>query len=337
MFESSIVDGIEYVFPMDSNDLIIRSVKEDHTIPCAYNIDFIKYFADPDDGYIIDAGCHIGTYSLPLAKDGYNVIAIDACIESIQCLNASINMNNIPNILTINACLSDCKQLCSFNSNTDATSAIDLNPLVDLDPLPLPNLLAIEKFISKPLTDSSKVTIETSTLDDIIGTKNCSLIKLDVEGHEKEVLMGSTGIIKNHSPSLLIEINTCLLEQNNTDPREIFKVLDDLSYDIFICTYQGSADSQQYRLQPIKPTDIFPFCVIDVLCLHNTYDKSKLEMHDYFTVGDIADQFNNPKIRMYDKESPCYSYFDRAFSELINNQVISLGSTNLRRNRRSIY
>lgn len=48
--------------------------------------------------------------------------------------------------------------------------------------------------------------VETKKLDDIIKDKEISFIKIDVEGHELNVIEGALNTIKKHKPSLLIEI-----------------------------------------------------------------------------------------------------------------------------------
>ena len=47
---------------------------------------------------------------------------------------------------------------------------------------------------------------EKKKLDDVITDRKIGFIKIDVEGHEKEVLIGAERIIKNNKPVMLIEI-----------------------------------------------------------------------------------------------------------------------------------
>jgi len=48
--------------------------------------------------------------------------------------------------------------------------------------------------------------IETKKLDNLLINKKIGFIKIDVEGHEKNVLNGSLDILKKNKPTLLIEI-----------------------------------------------------------------------------------------------------------------------------------
>ena len=60
------------------------------------------------------------------------------------------------------------------------------------------NLLNNEDFIT--------FKIRTKKLDDVLSNNNIGFIKIDVEGHEKNVLNGAIEIIKKNKPVLLVEI-----------------------------------------------------------------------------------------------------------------------------------
>ena len=49
-------------------------------------------------------------------------------------------------------------------------------------------------------------SVETKKLDELIQLNNIGFIKIDVEGHESEVIKGSTELIKKNKPTLLVEI-----------------------------------------------------------------------------------------------------------------------------------
>tara|TARA_R110002020_G_scaffold212736_1_gene419338 strand:+ start:1526 stop:2467 length:942 start_codon:yes stop_codon:yes gene_type:complete len=270
---------IEFVYPIDCSDTIVNDIKEG-VIKAAHTVDFIQFFIGDRPGHILDVGCHIGTYSLPLALDGYNVIAIDGCKESIECLNQSIIRNKVSNLTTIHVPVSDRETTCSFDSRTNCGSMINLEG------------------------DS----LRTTTIDSILNGKDCSFIKLDIEGHEGNAIEGSLKTLEKCQPPLLIEINNHLLERNGSDPREIFVRLEDLSYDVFLVHLD-------FKLRPVRPTDVFPYCVLDVLCLHKSYDKSKLTIKEPYTDQEIHEALMSPEQQMYHTDSPCYNYFNRMREE----------------------
>ena len=72
------------------------------------------------------------------------------------------------------------------------------------------------------MDESTKTTVECRRLDDIY-TGIPSLIKIDVEGCELEVLKGAENTIKKYTPTLLIEIF-------DFDTNEVPKYLKSLGY-----------------------------------------------------------------------------------------------------------
>ena len=48
--------------------------------------------------------------------------------------------------------------------------------------------------------------VKKNKLDNLIKSKNIGFIKIDVEGHELEVINGARKLIKENKPILLIEI-----------------------------------------------------------------------------------------------------------------------------------
>ena len=48
--------------------------------------------------------------------------------------------------------------------------------------------------------------VKTIKLDDIIKNRKIGFIKIDVEGHEKNVIKGASKIIKKNKPNMLVEI-----------------------------------------------------------------------------------------------------------------------------------
>jgi len=60
------------------------------------------------------------------------------------------------------------------------------------------NYLQNEKFIIHK--------VKLGKLDDILISNRIGFIKIDVEGHEKNVLEGAKNLIKKNKPNLLVEI-----------------------------------------------------------------------------------------------------------------------------------
>ena len=67
-------------------------------------------------------------------------------------------------------------------------------------------------------------------MDDILYDKKIGFIKIDVEGHEKEVINGSKNIIKKYKPNLLVEIEE---RHNKTKVVDTINYINKLGYDSF--------------------------------------------------------------------------------------------------------
>ena len=80
------------------------------------------------------------------------------------------------------------------------------------------------------IQDYDTFKVKKIKLDDILKNKDISFIKIDVEGHEKEVINGSKNIIINNRPALLVEIE----ERHSNHPvNETIKFINNLGYNSF--------------------------------------------------------------------------------------------------------
>ena len=78
--------------------------------------------------------------------------------------------------------------------------------------------------ITSRYTHKNKVEFHLKRLDDQLSAEqrsNVSLIKLDVEGHEYEVLCGAVMTLKESSPLILFEVNVGEIEHGSTKAKEL--------------------------------------------------------------------------------------------------------------------
>ena len=78
----------------------------------------------------------------------------------------------------------------------------------------------------------SNYKVKTKKLDNILINKNIGFIKIDVEGHEKNVIIGAENIIKKNKPNLLIEI-----EEKHTKEKveDVIIFINDFGYKSYYC------------------------------------------------------------------------------------------------------
>ncbi len=144
---------------------------------------------------IIDIGANTGVYSL-IAKSinpSADVYAFEPVERVYDKLIKNMYINNF-NVQCINK----------------AVSRIDGEAII-YDPVDNEHIysVTINKNIDHPDSCVKPVTVKTITLDTFIvdaGINKVDLIKIDVETHEPEVLMGFQKFINIHQPTMLIEI-----------------------------------------------------------------------------------------------------------------------------------
>ncbi len=137
----------------------------------------------------VDVGANVGMHSLVMSRctgAGGRVLSFEP-IDSIHArLRANITINKAGNIETRPVAVGRQRGTFRFDPNTE-----DFN-------------------IGKGhLSASGPVDVPVSTLDDEMRDvpERVSFIKIDVEGHELEVLQGGQKVLSRHKPVLLVEFN----------------------------------------------------------------------------------------------------------------------------------
>ena len=155
---------------------------------------FMNDFTDEDRNYIankdiIDAGAYIGDSSLAFSKlTSSNVHAFEPFVESFNKLLENIKLNDVDNIVPVEASLSD--------KNGEEKIYLSGN-----------NVQGITSDESFRHFDKS-FTVETMTIDKYVQDNNLNVgfIKVDVEGTEQRLLKGAIETIKSQKPFLILSI-----------------------------------------------------------------------------------------------------------------------------------
>ena len=151
--------------------------------------DLEKYYKDDTD--ILDIGANIG-YNTLMFSDYGPVYAFEPLFYEVTIMN--VEKNNLKNsVYVVPVALSDKNE----NKSMYFPKAVKETGLRNYGGS------SIQK--TEGMDESTKTEIECRRLDDIYKGVT-SVIKIDVEGHELEVLKGAENIIKKYMPMLLIEI-----------------------------------------------------------------------------------------------------------------------------------
>jgi FkbM family methyltransferase len=147
------------------------------------------------DGIFIDIGANIGLYSIALSKYFDKIVAFEANPITFKILEANLALSETRNVQSF------CEGVSSQTRRASLYTPLDGHlGWATLSP----DRHGVEKTVSE-------TTIDLDTLDNLSKKRGfepypVSLIKIDVEGHEAEVLQGASGILNRWGPVVLIEV-----------------------------------------------------------------------------------------------------------------------------------
>jgi FkbM family methyltransferase len=172
------------------------------------DMSFLLHFLRENDVFI-DVGANSGSYSiLAGAVCGANVLAIEPVETTYQRLIRNLALNNLNESSTaLNVGLGAEEDFLTMTSGMDTTNKIVMGD-----------------------TQQATVRVEIKTLDDVSQNLNPTLIKIDVEGWETNVLKGGLETLKKPSlGALIIELNESGAKYGYLDS-EIVELLEGLSF-----------------------------------------------------------------------------------------------------------
>jgi len=135
---------------------------------------------------VIDIGANIGTTVLSLSKqvgEKGKVLAFEPQNHIAQCLNTNLTLNGITNVIVDNAAISKKCGWAKINDKEFEESG---------------------RYGEAGISKDGTTKIRTINLDEI-NLDSCSLIKIDIEGHEWDAIQGGEKFLKKHKPVLYME------------------------------------------------------------------------------------------------------------------------------------
>ena len=158
----------------------------------------------------IDVGAHIGKYSIMLGKNpSAEIISLEPDVYNFDMLQKNILLNNVKNITAINTGAYSSKKEIPFYISGKGEG---------------------EHSIYKRNENWETSKIQVDTIDNIIEKlnvqKKISLIKIDAEGAEIEILKGAQKTISKNNPDLIIEV----LKENINNLEEVKNILQPFNY-----------------------------------------------------------------------------------------------------------
>lgn len=159
-------------------------------------IDIVAKFQKIKPGLVIDVGVNIGQTLLKIKQISKDIpyIGFEPNPECIFYLNKLIRHNNFLNTIIYPVGLSEENKILKLFSNNTAASGASL---ID----------GFRKDVKKYLSHAQFVAVfNGDQLLEKIEFKDISVIKIDVEGGEKEVIAGLSNSIINNQPFIICEI-----------------------------------------------------------------------------------------------------------------------------------
>jgi FkbM family methyltransferase len=162
----------------------------------------------PPAGVAIDVGANLGLATLalaPLLPEG-RIIAVEPAPRIAAALRRTVALNGLAGKVTVlEQALGAAAGAAAFHADAHSAGS---------------------HLLTGPTADGSGppvLTVQVGTLDDLVGRLGLTrldFIKIDVEGHETEVLDGAASTLARFRPSLFVEFNAWTLMCNrNTNPR----------------------------------------------------------------------------------------------------------------------
>ena len=186
----------------------------------------------------IDVGSHIGYLSLiarqKIGSRGY-VYCFEPNPQSYKALVRNVVINNYSNIFCFNCALAE-------NESVSSLSIIQYDEGLST----LGNVENINTLENKHMYENkSKIDVFVSNLDTIMNNINhdISLLKIDVESFEEQVILGAKEIINKKLPkNIIFEINKAVPNHNPSQLQNILSILEPLGYKSYIIHPWPSSD-----------------------------------------------------------------------------------------------
>jgi len=171
----------------------------------------LHYFSEKDTFF--DIGANVGVFSILAAKvKNVKTISIEPLPNTYEKLKDNIQINRLSNIKYENIGLSDKKSKLYFTTDRDTMNSVAISSDIDI------------KEVNVDTLDNVAQRYEVPTV-----------IKIDVEGYEANVLKGGRSVLRNKKLKILIiELNSSGLKYGHCDS-DIHNNL--LTYDFQSYTY----------------------------------------------------------------------------------------------------
>lgn len=185
-------------------------------------------------GTAVDIGANNGLYTLALANAAARVIAF----EANPVLARQLQAVSPANVQIVNSAISD----------RPGKLSLMIPRIAGVQNTGMATVSRSNTFESQPVDGVDEIAVQAITLDSYIqkmDIRDISLIKIDVEGFEREVLDGAMQTVRTEHPVLLIETEI----RHKADVPGLFQALEDIGYTALIVNERGNGLIPVHREQ----------------------------------------------------------------------------------------
>ncbi len=198
---------------------------------------------------VIDLGCHLGTFSLPAAALGAEVIAVDAWARHVHLLRLAARRNRFKHLHAVHGVISDGDQ-----------------------PVPFIERSIHGRVVAEEDAESPTTTVPPLSVDDLVeshGWDRVDAIKMDIEGCEPAALRGMERLFsRGHRPAIVFECNGGMLPIFGSSTGELRQAIAALGYELLLIDHLNPG-----KLVETHPDAVQTECVCDYLALAERPDK----------------------------------------------------------------
>jgi FkbM family methyltransferase len=189
------VDSFSFI--VHKNDTCVADCLRSGTLFEKFIVTFVKQFINPK-GNILDLGANIGTHSIIYSNyTSGKVYSFEPQKTVFDILKKNIELNNCPNIIPYNFGASNVNKEFYMLANyekKDNHGAFSINESLD---------------------EKSGLKVECKIIDEL-DIQDVCYVKIDVEGHEYQALLGMKKLLERYHPVIMIEIHDSSLTKNET-------------------------------------------------------------------------------------------------------------------------
>jgi FkbM family methyltransferase len=191
----------------------------------SYEMEFVRRHLLKPGAVVIECGAHHGAQSILLSRwvgPQGKVVAVEPMPENVSILNKNIEINRLSNVIVVEKAVGRQDNQLSMALKSNASVRPGGKHTISVGSITLDALA--EKLKIMP-----------------------TLLKIDVEGYEYEILEGSRSILAT-TPAVFVEVHTLTLQRYGRKFEDLWKFIDPNNYDIFV------QDEDYKEPEPYVPT-----------------------------------------------------------------------------------